>query len=86
MLDSSGRYRFHYEDVFRALGNYIDLNLFKDVTIVETPDGFLIKGQVVQETSNGFHTVPQTYLFTNEDIDAILEAAFARRREPLRAP
>jgi hypothetical protein len=80
MLDSSGRYRFRYEDVFRALGNYIDEHLFKDVTIVETPDGFLIKGQVVQETTNGFQSAPQTYLFTNEDIDAILEAAFARRR------
>jgi hypothetical protein len=80
MLDSSGRYRFRYEDVFRALGNYIDEHFFKDVTIVETPDGFLIKGQVVQETGNGFQAAPATYLFTNEDIDAILEAAFSRRR------
>ena len=80
MLDASGRYRFRYEDVMRALGNYIDQNLFKDITIVETPEGFLIKGQVVRETHQGFQSTPQTYLFTNEDIDAIIEAAYSRRK------
>jgi hypothetical protein len=80
MLDATGRYRFRYEDVFRALGNYIDSNFFKDVSIVETPEGFLIKGQVVQESSAGFYSAPATYLFTNEDLDAILEEAYSRRR------
>jgi hypothetical protein len=80
MLDSSGRYRMRYEDVFRALGHYIDANRFRDVVIVEVPEGFLIKGQVAQETAAGFVAVPQTYLFTNEDIDVILEDASQRRR------
>jgi hypothetical protein len=80
MLDATGRYRFRYEDVFRALGNYIDNNRFKDVSILETPEGFLIKGQVVQEHSAGWTSTPQTYLFTNEDLDAILEEAYGRRR------
>lgn len=82
MLDASGRYRFRYEDVFRALGNYIDANLFKDVSILETPEGFLIKGQVVQELASGWASAPQTYLFTNEDLDAILEEAYGRRGTP----
>jgi hypothetical protein len=64
----------------RALGNYIDEHMFKDVTVVETPEGFLIKGQVVHETQHGFQAAPQTYLFTNEDIDAIIEAAYSRRK------
>lgn len=80
MLDASGRYRFRYEDVFRALGNYIDANLFKDVTILETPEGFLIKGRVIQEIASGWTAQSQTYLFTNEDLDAILEEAYGRRR------
>jgi hypothetical protein len=80
MLDASGRYRMRYEDVFRALGHYIDSNGFKDIVIVEVPEGFLIKGQILQETGAGFMTVPQTYLFTNEDIDVILEDASRRRR------
>jgi hypothetical protein len=80
MLDASGRYRFRYEDVFRALGNYIDANMFKDVSVLETPEGFLIKGQAVQEIASGWTTQPLTYLFTNEDLDAILEEAYRRRR------
>jgi hypothetical protein len=81
MLDASGRYRFRYEDVLRALGNYIDENHFKDVTVLETPEGFLIKGQTLEETASGWATNPQTYLFTNEDLDAILEEAYKRRNE-----
>lgn len=80
MLDASRRYRFRYEDVFRALGNYIDANHFKDVTILETTEGFLIKGQVVREHAAGTASEPQTYLFTNDDLDAILEEAYGRRQ------
>lgn len=80
MLDASGRYRFRYEDVFRALGNYIDANQFKDVTILETAEGFLIKGQVIQQHAAGLSSEPRTYLFTNEDLDAILEEAYGRRK------
>lgn len=79
MLDATGRYRFRYEDVFRALGNYIDANQFKDVTIVETNEGFLIKGQAIQQTAESWASTPLSYLFTNDDLDAILEAAYNRR-------
>lgn len=79
MLDATGRYRFRYEDVFRALGNYVDTNRFKDVSIVETPEGFLIKGQIIYEHANGWASSPETYLFTNEDLDTILEQAYDRR-------
>lgn len=85
MLDSSGRFRMRYEDVFRALGHYIDTHRFKDVVIVEVPEGFLIKGQVLQETAAGYVAVPQTYLFTNEDIDVILDEAAKRRRTTSRS-
>jgi hypothetical protein len=74
------RFRYRYEDIFRALGNYIDSNAFSDVTIVETAEGFLIKGKVVREQGIGSVTESQTYLFTNDDLDGILEAAYGRRR------
>ena len=35
---------------------------------------------VAQEGSAGWTSVAQTYLFTNDDIDVILEQAYARRR------
>ena len=38
-----------------------------------------------QETAAGFIAVPQTYLFTNEDIDVILEDS-SRRRRGIRDP
>lgn len=80
MLDESVRFRFRYEDVFRALGNYIDVHHFTDVTILETAEGFLIKGRVVQEHSASPSAEPRTYLFTNEDLEAILEDAYGRRK------
>jgi hypothetical protein len=81
MATPSRRFASRYEDIFRALGNYIDVNTFTDVTIVETGEGFLIKGKVVREQGAGPVTESQTYLFTNEDLDDILEAAYGRRRQ-----
>jgi hypothetical protein len=28
----------------------------------------------------GYHVIPTTYLFTNEDVDMLLETAYGRRR------
>lgn len=80
MRDASGKYRLRYEDAFRALGNYIDANRFKDVSIVETSEGFLIKGQIVYEHSTGWASTPHDVLFTHDDLNAILEQAYHRRR------
>ncbi|MGA7669504.1 MAG: hypothetical protein WBW04_03730 [Nitrolancea sp.] len=83
MLDHSGKSRTRYEDAFRAVGNYLDSNAFRQIVVVETPEGFLIKGQVAgAETANGaIYSYPQTYLFTNEDVDTLMEAAYERRRD-----
>jgi hypothetical protein len=80
MLDHTGQRRVRYEDAFRALGNYLDQSRFTQISIVETPEGFLIKGYVVSENFAGYHVIPTTYLFTNEDIDVLLESAYGRRR------
>ena len=79
MLDHTGQRRVRYEDAFRALGNYLDDQRFTQISIVETPEGFLIKGYVVAEDMAGYHVIPTTYLFTNEDIDVLLENAYGRR-------
>lgn len=80
MLDHTGQRRVRYEDTFRALGNYLDANRFTQIAVVETPEGFLIKGYVVGEDLGGYHVIPTTYLFTNEDVDTLLEAAYGRRQ------
>ncbi|HEX3722540.1 MAG TPA: hypothetical protein VHV31_07095 [Nitrolancea sp.] len=82
MLDHSGTSRVRYEDAFRAFGNYLDVNRFTQIVMVETPQGFLIKGQIVSETGTGdtIFSFPQTYLFSNDDIDNLLESAYERRQ------
>jgi hypothetical protein len=82
MLDHSGTARVRYEDAFRAVGNYLDQNRFTQVVIVETPQGFLIKGQIAadESVSERRFSYPETYLFSNEDIDNLLESAYERRR------
>lgn len=81
MLDHTGRRRVRYEDAFRALGNYLDEQRFAQIAVIETPQGFLIKGYMaVDGKSENFVSVPTTYLFSNEDIDTLLESAYQRRR------
>jgi len=87
MLDHTGRYRVRYEDALRALGHYLDQHRFTRILLVETPEGFLLKGYVVSDDREGtMHLSPETYLFTNEDIDILLEQAYARRRSPHQHP
>ena len=81
METTERRFPYRYEDIFRALGNYIDANTFEDVTIVETREGFLITGRVRREQATGTVAEAETYLFTNADLDSILEEAYGRRRE-----
>jgi len=81
MESGEREFPYRYEDIFRALGNYIDAHTFEDVTIIETSEGFLIKGRVVREQATGSISEPQTYLFTNADLDSILEEAYGRRRQ-----
>ncbi len=83
MLSHGGTSRVRYEDAFRAVGNYLDDNKFTQIVIVETPEGFLIKGQVASEEGGGdsTFTYPQTYLFANEDIDSLIQSAYERRKD-----
>ncbi|ACZ38530.1 hypothetical protein [Sphaerobacter thermophilus] len=85
MLDHTGTRRVRYEDTFRAIGHYLDEHRFTRIALIETPEGFLIKAYAtVDSRSDSTFGVPQTYLFTNEDIDHLLENAYARRRSPSR--
>lgn len=87
MLDHTGHYRVRYEDTLRALGHYLDEHRFTGIAVVETREGFLVKGYVVAESrERAFHLTPQTYLFTNEDLDILLEQAYGRRRQPRPQP
>ncbi|MCX7623963.1 MAG: hypothetical protein RMK01_02380 [Thermomicrobium sp.] len=81
MRDSSGRYRTRYEDTLRALGHYLDQQRFTRILVVETPEGFLVKGYVATpgRDEESFSLTPETLLFTDEDLLQLLEEAYRRR-------
>ena len=79
MLNYTGTGRTDYEEVFRALGLFIDQNNLKEVVIPELKEGFLLKGLAFSAERSGFQTISQSYLFTDQDIEKLVEAAFQQR-------
>ncbi len=85
MLDASGRYRIRYGDIFRAVGHFLDTSMFRDLTLVETVDGFIVKGGSIQTSETGTNYVTQSFLFTDGDLDTLLDQAVERRGAQLSA-
>jgi hypothetical protein len=86
MLNYSGSGRMDYEDVLRAIGHFIDEHNFKEVCIIELEEGILVRGLVYTANRSGYRTISEAYLFTNEDIDHILEEAYQRRGRSPKSP
>jgi hypothetical protein len=86
MLNYSGSGRMDYEDVLRAIGHFIDEHNFKEVCIIELEEGILVRGLVYTANRSGYRTISEAYLFTNEDIDHILEEAYQRRGRTAKSP
>lgn len=80
MMDYSGTNRVDYEDVFRALGYFIDQNNLREVCVIELSEGILVRGVRYTADRTGYQTISETFLFTNEDIDQVLEDAYKRRK------
>lgn len=81
MLDATGESRFEYEDVLRAIGRFIDENSLREVCIIELREGILLRGlqYAAKRGVGGFQTISESYLFTNEDIERLVEDAYSRR-------
>ena len=79
MLDASGRYRIRYGDILRAVGHFLDSSLFRDLTLVETPEGFIVKGGKIRTGETGTGYVPQSFLFNDDDLETLLDQAIERR-------
>lgn len=82
MMDYSGTRRVDYEDIFRAIGYFIDQNNLKEVCIVELTEGFLVRGLHYTTEHSGYQTISETFLFTDDDLEQILEDAYKRRQGP----
>jgi len=70
--------RSDYQDVLRALGLYIDDHRYTNVRIFETEDGIVLQGVPLHEDGTHAQT-HESYLFTEEDIRVLLQAAYDRR-------
>jgi hypothetical protein len=81
MLDSTGTGRIDYEDVMRALGYFIDQNNLSEICIVELREGILVRGISKTVNRSGYQTMSESFLFTNEDIERIVNEAHARRQQ-----
>jgi hypothetical protein len=73
------RLRNEYGDLLRAVGNYLDAQGFRNITIIEIEDGMFLSGQVLVASDRGTHHSIESYLFTTDDLEAALEVAYARR-------
>jgi hypothetical protein len=73
-----GLKRSDYQDVLRALGNFIDDHGYTDVRIIETDDGVVLQGRVADRHAIGESSF-DTFLITDDDIKVMVRDAFMRR-------
>jgi hypothetical protein len=83
-MDQTGTYRFEYEDAMRALGYFIDQNNLREVCIIELREGILLRGTSFTANRSGYQTLSESYIFTNEDLERIIEESYERRGMTMR--
>jgi hypothetical protein len=76
-----GRAGTEYQDLLRALGHYADEQGLRSLRILEVEEGLLIQG-LRRRPANVGEEEPRmiSHLFTEEDLAALLQAAYRRRR------
>jgi hypothetical protein len=73
-----GMRRSDYQDVLRALGNFIDDHGYTDVRIIETDDGLVLQGRITDRREIGESSY-DTFLITDDDVKVMVRDAFQRR-------
>jgi hypothetical protein len=74
----AGLDRSDYQDVFRAIGMYIDEHRYTHVRVFETEEGMVLQGVRIREDGT-LAERHEAYLFTEEDIRNLLRVAYQRR-------
>jgi hypothetical protein len=80
-----GSPRQDYEEVLRSIGAYLDQRGVREILLAEAPDGFIVQGLVVSETSSAAsdsmgRQAKDTLTFLDDDISRFMEEAIARRK------
>ena len=80
-----GSPRQNYEEVLRSIGAFLDRRAMKEVMLVEAPDGFVVQGLTMENTSVGAWSehigqqTKETFTFLDDDIARFMEEGHARR-------
>ena len=83
-----GSPRQDFEEVFRSIGAFLDQRRMTEILLVEAPDGFIVQGMVVTNSSGGTWSDPigtqtkETLTFLDDDIARFMEESIARRGQP----
>ena len=67
-----------YQDIFRAIGLYIDEHRYTNVRVFETEEGIVVQGVPLRDDGT-LADQHEAYLFTEEDLRALLQVAYQRR-------
>jgi hypothetical protein len=79
-----GSPRQDFEEVLRSIGAFLDQRGMRDTLLLETPDGFIVQGLVVEGDTSMWseavgHQSKETLTFLDDDIARFMEEAMARR-------
>jgi len=83
-----GSPRQDWEEVLRSVGAYLDDRGMRGVVFIETDDGFIIQGMVVEGASGGWGEAVgtakrETISIQDDDVGRFMDEALARRgKEP----
>lgn len=65
-----------YAEILRVVGQYLDQSNLSEIRVLETDEGLILQGLETQGPKVGERT---TYEVTVDDIEALLEDAYAQR-------
>lgn len=81
MEEKSGLSSVPYEEIMQAIGYFIDRNSLREITLVQLREGILVKGISYTAERSGYQTISQSYLFTTEDLERIVNENDERRKQ-----
>ncbi len=81
-----GTPRQNYEEVLRSIGAILDQRGMREVSMIETDDGFVVQGLVLVAGEESAWNDPaarlakETFYLREDDVSRFMDEAFARRR------
>jgi hypothetical protein len=82
-----GSPRQDFEEVLRSVGAYFDDRGLREILFVETEDGFIVQGLVIEGSTSSWsdsmgQSVKQTLTLLDDEINQFMDDAVARRGAP----